>query len=87
MLRQPCQPNGNTVFAEIAICRARAGAVVSKIAVVIPQFDLIGIRAFDLGGDFLVGGTETADRTNGKILFAASKSGGAGKVFEDRVGD
>ena len=57
------------MLAEIAIRGTWAGTVVSQVAVVIPEFDLVGCGAFDLGSDFVVGSAKTSNRADGKIFL------------------
>jgi len=49
MFVEPCQPDRDAVLAEIAASGARTGAICGKLALLVPEFDLIGFGAFDFG--------------------------------------
>jgi hypothetical protein len=53
VLAEPCQSDRDAMLAEIAVTSARAGAVAGKLAVLVPEFDLIGFGAFDFGRDLV----------------------------------
>jgi len=75
------------MFAEIAVGGTRAGAVVSQIAVAIPQFDLVGFRAFNACVDLIVGNSQAPDGAYAEIFLTAPEGGSAGEVFESFAGN